>query len=452
MINGKKIMAAVLTCAMLASVSACTNKGNPDDIIDAADSFAKNVAALNAGKMLKQMEEIDDDKAESIKNKLAMSDMSDDERTVKQAIAATISYEVNEDSVEFDGDEATCDVVFTMVDYADVIGDLSGSADDFTSAISDADADKEYEVTFTFVKDGDEWIVGEDSLDELSGLYSFINYELSLGAAGGDILEMIQRTSWWLSDEGTYTNAEYIELDLWFTENPGIDVYYEVYQGSSLIYTSNPETFSTSYFEAVYGEEQGAALTEGKIPAGTYGIKIYEAGNGTLLADETCTVEVSSTESSASSATGDSDTYQLLNPSFANIKELGWWDYGIEEADGSEHGTMASEGIYCSDTETIAFSVELNEAGPAIYFAYYFIPEGGDASAVDYANPTFAQTIESTSYQDGSIYYDIDYTPDTMAVGTYILVVAADQASVSSPYITAACQVIAQSSAEFMDN
>ena len=114
---------------------------------------------------------------------------------------------------------------------------------------------------------------------------------------------------------------------------------------------------------------------------------------------------------------------------------------------------MAADGVYCSDSETIAFSIELNSEGPAIYYAYYFLPgENADASSVDYANPTYAQTIEVTAYQNGTMYYNIDYTPDTMAVGTYILIIAADESHVSSPYVTAACTVIPQTSAEFMNN
>ena len=131
--------------------------------------------------------------------------------------------------------------------------------------------------------------------------------------------------------------------------------------------------------------------------------------------------------------------------------ELGWWDYGITEDDGSEHGTMASDGIYCSDSEVIAFSIQLNSEGPSIYYAYYFIPgEDADASTVDYTNPTYAQQIDITAYGNGTIFYNIDYTPDTMAVGTYVLIVAADANSINDPYITAACKVIPQPSSDFI--
>lgn len=455
MINTKKITALGLTAAMMLSLCAC-NSNDPAEISEAADSFAAQVAALDGKKLLKLVEELDDDKAESIKGALAMSDMDDDEKSVKTAIASTITYEVDEDSVEFGGnDSATVDVVFTVVDYVKAIGDLT-DADEMIEAINDASKTKDYTVSVEFTKVDDKWLVTEDTIDNLEDVYGFLSYELSFSgsSASGDILDMVDHTSWWLSDGGNYSNASYIELDLWFTENPGIDVYYKVTKDGTEVYASQLQTFTTSYYEAKYNEELGATMDGDYIAAGNYTIEIY-AADGTVLASESTTVTVDSTSGSTSGTqTGGTttDTYQLLNPNFANIVELGWWDYGITEADGSEHGTMASDGVYCSDSETIAFSIELSSEGPSIYYAYYFIPgENADVSTVDYSNPTYAQQIDITAYGNGTIYYNIDYTPDTMAVGTYVLIVAADANSINDPYITAACKVIGQPSSDFIN-
>ena len=327
MINKKKLVAAVLTCTMVASMTACTGTkgGNTDDIVDAADAFAKQVAALDGKKMLKLVEEIDEDKAEAIKNKLAMTDVEDDEAAVMQAIASTITYEIDEDSAEINKDSASCDVVFTVVDYADAIGDLAGDSDDFISAIEACDETKDYTVTIEFVQDDDAWLVAEDTLEDLNGVYSFLDYEFDFGAAGSDILDLVQRTSWWLSDNDNYENAEYIELDLWFTENPGVNVYYIVSKDGTDVYTSDVLSFSTSFFEAKYSSDEGAAMQGSYIAPGTYGIRIYTEGDDVLLADETTTVTVSDTPATSGSTSGGStsSTYNLIDGSFADIREIG---------------------------------------------------------------------------------------------------------------------------------
>lgn len=452
MINMKKVTAAALSVALVFSMTACMG-GNKDEIIDAADTFAKAVTALDGKKIIKLTEELDGDKADSIKDKLAMTNLESDEKEVKQAIAATLTYALDEESVEF-GDKnesATIDATFTLVDYAKALDDDDLSdADSMVEAINDQSKTKDYEVKLEFVKDEDSWLVSEDTIDDLGDVYAFLGYELSFGASGGDVVSMIDHTSWWMSSNDNYENATYIELDLWFTSNPGVNVYYKVTKDGTEVYTSDVESFSSSYYEAKYGEEQNAQMSGSYIAAGNYSIQIF-AEDGTLLADESTVVTVSSSSTSASSTPSSSSTYTIVDGNFANIKELGWWDYGVEEDDGTEHGTMAADAVYCIDSETIAFSIELNEEGPDIYYAYYFIPgENADASSVDYANPTFADTISVTAYRNGTMFYNIDYTPDTMEVGTYVLVIASSADQVTNPYITAACTVIPQDSSDFM--
>jgi len=258
---------------------------------------------------------------------------------------------------------------------------------------------------------------------------------------GSSILDLIESTSWWLSDDGLYTNAEYIELDLWFTEKPDSSVYYEVYYQDELLYVSDIQSIEHSYFEAIYGEDQGASIIGGKILDGFYNIKIYEAVTNVLLASEYTFVKIT-----------DDGPYTIYNDDFADIKNIGWWDYEIEEADGSVHGTMASDAVYCIDTRTIAFSIELYSTGRQIYFAYYYVPdEDADFDDVNLGNPTYARTLNCTAYDDGTIFYDIDYTPNTMQAGTYFLVIAANRSSLNNPYVTATCHVIPQYSSEFMD-
>ncbi|SCW26404.1 hypothetical protein SAMN02910456_00064 [Ruminococcaceae bacterium YRB3002] len=457
MINSKKILAVVLAGTLALSCAACTSI-NKEDVIDAAESFAKAVAALDGKKMLKQIDDIKDSKADQIKNKLSMSDLDPDEAAVKKAIADTITYEVDEDSVQAgkSNDEATVDVVFTMVDYAKVLTDDITTKDDMIDAIKDSKKTKEYEVTFELVADDGDWLIAEDTLGELGSLYDFLDYELSIGGASGNVIDMIDHTSWWMSGvDDNYTNATYIEFDVWFTDNPNVSVYYTVDKDGSQVYQSDVQTFSGSYFEAKYSDEQNAQMNNGYIAAGTYKIVVFTA-DGTQIADGSTTVTVDATTPTTTTSGSDTSTefYTIHDGSFADIKEIGWWDYGVDDdGDGeNDHGSMAQDGVYCIDTEIIAFSIELNKEADDIYYAYYFLPgEDVDASNIDYSNPTFADTISATSYGNGTIYYNIDYEPDKMEVGTYVLVIAKDAGSVSNPYVTAVCSVISSPSSEFIN-
>lgn len=456
MINGKKITAAVLTCAMMFSFAACS-KGNPSDVADSAEAFAKAVSNLDSKKMFKVTEEIDDSTADKITEKLSMSSLESDERDLKKAIASTIKYELDEADVEFGkNDTATSLVVFTMVDYEKVLADEDlKDIDSMKSAIESSSKKKTYKVTLELVQEDDEWLVTEDSLKNLDKLYAFLDYEVKVTPA--DFSELIDHTSWFLSDNDKYENATKIELDVWFTDNPGVNVYYTVEKDGQEVYRSDVQSFSTSLYEASYDASKNAEMTGDYIAAGSYTISVFSE-NGDPITTSTTTVTVTTTQTTES--TGDlptSSTYTIHDSNFVSIKDIGWWDYGIDDNGNGKidegEGRMVAAGVYCIDAPTIAFSIEVpnGTTGPDIYYAYYFIPEGGDVSKIDYTKPVDAKTISPKYYgQNDQTFYDIDYTPSKMEPGTYLLVIAKDEQSVTTtPYITAACVVISQTKAEF---
>ena len=459
MINGKKITAAVLTCSMMLSFAACS-KGNPADVADTAEAFAKAVANLDSKKMFKVMEDIDDSKADKITAKLSMSGIEDSgERDLKKTIASTIKYELDEADVEFGkkGDTATSKIEFTMVDYEKVLDDESlTDIDAMKNAIESASKTKTYKVTLELVQDDDEWLVAEDSLKSLDKLYAFLDYEVTI--APKDFSEWIDHTSWFLSDNGKYENTTKIELDIWFTDNPGINVYYVVEKDGTEVYRSDLQSFSTSLYEASYDSSKNAQMSGDYIAEGNYTISVYTEKDVLITSDST-TVSVTSTQTtpSATGTTPSSSTFTVHDSSFVSITEIGWWDYGIDDNGNGKidegEGRMVADGVYCIDAPTIAFSIEVpnGTTGPDIYYAYYFVPgENADVSTLDYSKPVDARTISPKYYgQNDQTFYDIDYTPSKMEVGTYVLVIAKDEQSISTPYVTAACVVIPQTKAEF---
>ena len=440
MIKGKKIMSAVLVGAMLLSATACSfGKVKPEVIIEAAESFAKSVTSLDGKKILKNVEDMDKDDANEFKEKLSLDDQDYDQQVIKKAVADTMKYEVDEDSVEVKKDSATCDVEFTLVDYADATGDLSGSADDFVSAISSSKKTKDYTVSLEFVKQDDSWLVSADSLDELDKLLSFIDYEFDIGT---NIFEIIDTTYWY--DNGyqetnyyaDYENVYFIEYDVWFTTFADVYLYYEVYKDGTCVYTSSPEYVGDTYFEAYYDDYYGAETTsEGYIAQGEDTIEIYTE-DGYLVASGTAYVSTSSVTTGTTGSGGTSGVYSdsitVYDESFANVIDMCWWDYD---------DTMIGEYAYdVYETETLAFSIEIEGKGPELYYEYYYLGGDDDDTDVDITSPVYTSYVDVTYYDDGHNYYNIDYTPDNLRSGIYVVFVRPDRAS--DAYVSAYCLVM----------
>ena len=112
------------------------------------------------------------------------------------------------------------------------------------------------------------------------------------------------------------------------------------------------------------------------------------------------------------------------------IIEARWWDYD---------GTMDKEGCYNTDTETLAFSIEVNEdAEDEIYYAYYYSKDK-EFDKDDLSKPIFSDTIEPESYGDSTIYYNVDCSKK-VTKGYYVVVIASDD-SFKTPYIVAYAEV-----------
>ena len=129
MLDAKKFMTTVLTGIMLVSTCGCSFSNNQkkiDEIISVADTFAKSACYLDSNKLLSTVGEVSNSKAEELKSKLSMTDLSYDESVVKLAIAETMSYEVKTDTAQVEKKEGSVNVVFTTDDYEDAFDGLVG--------------------------------------------------------------------------------------------------------------------------------------------------------------------------------------------------------------------------------------------------------------------------------------------------------------------------------------
>ena len=124
--NIRRLVAVALAGAMAVSCASCMLIGGPNKkgIVEAADTFAGALLKQDAGKIVKLTnEKKDSDAAEALDVLWDESMYSDEQNEFNKAVADTITYEVDEESVEVDKEEASVEVVFTMVDYEKALKD-----------------------------------------------------------------------------------------------------------------------------------------------------------------------------------------------------------------------------------------------------------------------------------------------------------------------------------------
>ncbi len=445
MSKAKKATAFALILAMMASFAACSKIDN-EAVSKKVESFAKAASSLDAEGLCKIADDVDDNVKDKIDDKLSMSGMESDEKSVKKAIADTITYEVDSDSIAEGKKEGTvtCNVIFSIADYQKVLTDDNiKTADEMASAIKSCKDVKKYKVECTLTLKKEKYYITEKTLENLADLYSFLDDEFKFGPDSNDIVNMVDYTKWYASDAGYYTNVKQIELDLYFKDNPDIDYYYIVLKDGSEVYRSSP-AHTTDYFaEAVYGVEQNAATDNNCLVEGTYEIQFYIAADDTFLTAGTTyvTAPKATPTPAPSNFQPKTDCYEFYNTSFAKIKEVQWFEYDEDE------GTKVKDGVYYGDVKNLAFSIEVYENAGEIYYAYYYAGKDGNAD-IDYSKPEFSDTIKTTEYDDGYIYYDIDYTPSEMKPGIYTVVIAANKDSIDDPYAIAKCNVLEQKSTD----
>ncbi len=178
--NITKIFSLTVAAAITASCASCSlipvmgSSAKTEDIVDAADAFASALVKCDAGKIIKLTnEEKDSDAAEDLEVLFGNEDYTDEQIAIADAVAGTIEYEIDEESVKIDKDEASVDVTFTMADYEAVLEGEFSDVDEAVAAISDCDDTAEVEVTFEFALEDDEWLISNLGDKAYGKLYSF---------------------------------------------------------------------------------------------------------------------------------------------------------------------------------------------------------------------------------------------------------------------------------------
>jgi hypothetical protein len=187
----KKVASTVLAGSVLVSFSGCSFLDkSKEEVTLAATEYCNAITGLDADTI---EEKSADDLGEIGENLEDLLDISEGELYTADAaklcgaIAKTLSYEIDEESVEADGKEGTgsVDVTFSLVDIEKLMEVDAEDMDDLIDAIPDVDT-KDIEVTLELVKEDDVWKV-EDVEDLLEEVYDFTG--LRFFFAFGEALE-----------------------------------------------------------------------------------------------------------------------------------------------------------------------------------------------------------------------------------------------------------------------
>ena len=355
--NITKIFSLTVAAAITASCASCSmipgmgSSAKTEDIVDAADAFASALVKCDAGKIIKLTnEEKDSDAAEDLEVLFGNEDYTDEQIAIADAVADTIEYEIDEDSVKIDKDEASVDVTFTMADYEAVLEGEFSDADEAVAAISDCDDTSEVEVTFEFALEDDEWLISNLGDKAYSKLYGFYGLDVSFMP---DLAALVDYTD-------IYADYNYVYLSVVFTENVSDyidDMTFDVLLDGELLYGDQ-----TPYGD---GDYIWCDLTvDGPLESGTYTITCYYGD--TVIASDYIDVDNSgSTVISGDPTDAEGDVY-LCEMEFGEYLEEFLVDSGYDiDFEGQLtvwlELTLYDDGTYKIAPDLVNFEANLEE-------------------------------------------------------------------------------------------
>ena len=367
----KKAGAAALAGAMTLSCASCALFGpNKKEIIEAADTFAGTLLKQDAGKIIKlTTEDEDSEAAEALEMIFDDSLYSDDQKKFIDAVSDTITYEVDEESVEVDKEEASADVTFTMVDYEKALDGDFEDIDAVLDALEDCEDTKDVEVTIEFEKDDDEWLVSNIDDDKFGDIFEFYIYELNIMPA-----VEVTDTDCWTGTSGLISEV-YFSDDITAYESA---LTFDVYYNGSLLASDQPAVvYDTTVIWCDYATE---------LEVGEYEIVVYL--NGAEITSMSTTVEETvTTEATAAPVVGSGDYA-------SEVSSTDWWlDNGDDtynvgvteiELDFYFNVDVSNESftfdVFDADGNTIESYIAPTINSYSVYCIWdpgYEIPEGG---------------------------------------------------------------------------
>ena len=355
--NITKIFSLTVAAAITASCASCSmipgmgSSAKTEDIVDAADAFASALVKCDAGKIIKLTnEEKNSDTAEDLEVLFGNEDYTDEQIAIADAVADTIEYEIDEESVKIDKDEASVDVTFTMADYEAVLEGEFSDADEAVAAISDCDDTAEVEVTFEFALEDDEWLISNLGDKAYGKLYGFYGLDVSFMP---DLAALVDYSD-------IYADYNYVYLSVVFTENVSDyidDMTFDVFLDGELLYGDQ-----TPYGD---GDYIWCDITvDGPLESGTYTVTCYYGD--TVIASDYIDVDNSgSTVISGDPTDAEGDVY-LCEMEFGEYLEEFLVDSGYDiDFEGQLtvwlELTLYDDGTYKIAPDLVNFEANLEE-------------------------------------------------------------------------------------------
>ncbi len=392
----RKAGAAALAGAMAFSCASCALFGpNKKEIVEAADTFAGTLLKQDAGKIIKlTTEDEDSDVAEALEMIFDEETLSDDQKKFVDAVSDTITYEVDEESVEINKDEASADVTFTMVDYEKALDGDFEDIDAVLDALDDCEDIKEVEITLEFEKDDDEWLLSNIDDEEFGELFDYYIYELNLTPAVA-----VDYTDIWPGTSGIISEVYFID-DITAYES---SLTYDVYFNGSLVDSNLAAVVAdTNTIWCDYATE---------LEAGEYEIVVYL--DGVELTSMSTTVEETGTTPTVTDDTVSTNDYSYVFTADGQLADLvravDWYlddGYGYYSFNnGIEYDIYFSDELTYDDVVGITFNIY-----------------DGDGNTLAEGETVYGSNISYGTNEDGYYYVYLPYqTEDGLASGTYYI-------------------------------
>ena len=279
-------VAAALAAVFAVSCASCSllpGGFKKDDIIDAAEDFADTLIKCDADKIIKLTEDKKTSKdTKDLEELLDTSDLSKEDLLFIDAVADTLGYEIDEDSVDGDKESASIDVTFNMVDYEDALeGNTYNNSDEVIKALDSCDKVREVQVTFEFVNDDGEWLISNIGDKSYKKIFDFYGFKPEIMP---DLASLVMYTD-------IATGSGYVDLMVVFEEN--VEEYLDLMTctvtcDNQTILTGEEVTGSGEYVYCGY-------YVDGMIPAGYYTVYL-KCGDNTVAFDSVTVADESEIE------------------------------------------------------------------------------------------------------------------------------------------------------------
>jgi len=307
----KRLISTVLVIANIFALVSCSNFGTPepsgsddethfsadtdDTVFEAVESISKALADCDYD----AFQRCCSDTPELIKSYMPVVEESEDDfefekddnnRTVRNMIASTITYEIDEASCKtgFLGASAKIDVTFSYKDYYQVIDQKEKflNPGDFNSLLAEVTDTIDNTITLKFKKHYNEYLLVNSN--DLFVLYDYKDTELEYLNSMFDMVEDIYMTgAGWDSETESYYATNTFEIVLVLNEQATEYVWQYVYRIVNETYPKWTEIYQSSTITERYPNEIRITYTQDELfEDGFYAILFYNYYDDTVIGYE----------------------------------------------------------------------------------------------------------------------------------------------------------------------